>query len=200
MIHAGWLGGLLSREDGYRGEVEDMEALDVLAAFGSTGRVGLLHPGARLREVAAAYGMPWDIGRIDKHHRWPHLYSYGDVEFVVCRCRIISSVTIQTWRGTVELPSQAQPGEVTTLPARLTFAQVADSLAAADCQWEQLKPIEGQCGLRTLPQRVDFTFVTDDGPDPVLHAAGTWAHEHDCMPAAAVDAAFADDFPLEQAD
>ncbi|WP_346119697.1 hypothetical protein [Micromonospora coerulea] len=101
-----------------------MEALDVLAAFGSTGRVGLLHPGARLREVVAAYGMPWDIGRIDKRHRWSHLYSYGDVEFVVCRCRIITSVTVQTWRGTVELPSQAQSGEVIALPARLTSAHI----------------------------------------------------------------------------
>ncbi|MEU8297654.1 hypothetical protein AB0C04_10245 [Micromonospora sp. NPDC048909] len=176
-----------------------MGALDVLAAFGSTGRVGLLHPGARLREVVADYGMPWDIGRVDKRHRWPHLYSYGDVEFVVCRCRIITSVTVQTWRGTVELPSQAQSGEVIALPSRLTFAQVADALAAAKCQWEQLKPSEGQSVLRTLPQRVDFTFVTDEGPEPVLHVAGTWAHDHDCIPAAAVDAAFPEDFPPEQA-
>ncbi|MFC0030297.1 hypothetical protein ACFFMM_12285 [Micromonospora chaiyaphumensis] len=176
-----------------------MEALDVLAAFGSTGRLGLLHPGVRLREVVAAYGMPWDIGRIHKRHRWPHLYSYGDVEFVACRCRIITSVTVQTWRGTVELPNQAQPGEVIALPARLTFAQVADALADADCQWERLEPIAGQRGLRTLQQRVDFTFITSDGPDPVLHAVGTSAHDHDCMPPAAADAAFADDFPAEQA-
>jgi len=200
MIHTGWSGWLAEPRDSYHGEVEDVEALDVLAAFGSTGRVGLLHPGARLREVVAAYGMPWDIGRIDKRHRWPHLYSYGDVEFVVCRCRIITSVTVQTWRGTVEVPSHAQAGEVIGLPARLTFAQVADALAAADCLWERLKPIEGQCGLRTLPQRVDFTFVTDEGPDPVLHVAGTWTHEHVCMPVAAVSAAFADDFPPEHAD
>ncbi|MFG3418189.1 hypothetical protein [Micromonospora sp. NPDC048063] len=177
-----------------------MEALDVLAEFGATGRVGLLHPGAGLRGVAAAYGMPWDIGRIDKRSRWPHLYSYGDVEFVVCRCRIITSVMVQTWRRTVELPSEARSGEVIALPSRLTFVQVTDALAAANCHWEPLKPIEGQCGLRTLPQRVDFTFVTDDGPDPVLHGASTWAHEHACMPSAAADAAFADDFPPEQAD
>lgn len=177
-----------------------MEALNVLAAFGATGRVGLLHPGACLREVADAYGVPWDIGRIDTRQRWPHLYSYGDVEFVVCRCRIITSVTVQTWRGLVELPSQAQSGKSIALPARLTFTQVANALVAAHCQWERLTSIEGQCGLRTLPQRVDFTFVTDDGPDPVLHVAGTWAHEHDCMPAAAVNAAFADGFPPEQAD
>ncbi|SCL37595.1 hypothetical protein GA0074692_4721 [Micromonospora pallida] len=177
-----------------------MDALDVLAEFGATGRVGLLRPGARLRGVAAAYGMPWDIGRIEKRHRWPHLYSYGDVEFVLCRCRIITSVMVQTWRGTVELPSEARPGEVIVLPSRLTFVQVADALAAAGCRWEPLRPIEGQCWLRTLPQRVDFTFVTDDGPDPVLHGAGTWAHDHDCVPAAAAEAAFADDFPPEQAD
>lgn len=177
-----------------------MEVLDILAAFGATGRVGLLHPGARLREAVAAYGMPWDIGRINRGHRWPHLYSYGDVEFVVCRCRIITSVMVQSWRGTIELPSQAQSGKVIALATRLTFAQVIDALDTAKCHWERLKPIGGQCGLCTLPQRVDFTFVTDDGPEPVLHSAGTWAHDHDCMPAAAADAAFADDFPPEQAD
>ncbi|MBY8873276.1 hypothetical protein K7640_15685 [Micromonospora sp. PLK6-60] len=176
-----------------------MEALDVLTAFGSTGRVGLLHPGARLREVVAGYGMPWDTGRIGKRRRWPHLYSYGDVEFVVCRCRIITSVTVQTWRGTVELPSRARSGETVALPARLTFTQVADALTAVGCRWERPTPSEGQHGLRTLPQRVDFTFVTDDGPDAVLHVAGTPVHEHECMPAADVEAAFADGFPPEQA-
>ncbi|WP_410819021.1 hypothetical protein [Micromonospora sp. 050-3] len=177
-----------------------MEALDVLAAFGSTGRVGLLHPGARLRTVVGDYGMPWDIGRINLRHRWPHLYSYGDVELVVCRCRIITSVTVQTWRRTVELPSHAQSDKAIVLPARLTFTQVTGALAALGCQWELLKPIEGQSALRTLPQRVEFTFETDDGPDPVLHVAGTWAHDHECMPPEVVDAAFADDFPPEQAD
>ncbi len=175
-----------------------MEALAVLAAFGSTGRVGPLYPGARLREVAAVCGMPWDIGRIKRNHRWPHLYSYGDVEFVVCRCRIVTSVTVQTWRETVELPGQAQSGEVITLSARLTFAQVVDALAAADCQWEQCKATQGHRALRTLPQRVDFTFVTDDGAEPMLHVAGTWSHDHDCISTATVAAAFSDDFPPEQ--
>jgi hypothetical protein len=175
-----------------------VEALDVLAGFGSTERVGLLHPGAQLRHVAAVYGIPWDIGRIDKHRRWPHLYSYGDVEFVVCRCRIVTSVIVQTWRGTVELPQDVHPGATIVLPARLTFDQVVDALGTASCSWEPLKPIEGQCGVRTLPLRVDFTFVTDDGPEPVLHGAGTWSLDHDCITVAAAEAAFADDFPPEQ--
>ncbi|WP_285551875.1 hypothetical protein [Actinoplanes regularis] len=182
----------------FAGEAGDMEALAVLASFGATGHVGLLHPGAQLRDVCAVHGMPWDIGRIDNRHRWPHLYSYGDVELVVCRCRIITSVLVQAGRGTVDLPSQAQPGEVIALPVRLTLAQVVGALAAAGCPWERLRPIAGQCGLRTLPQRVDFTFITDDGPDPVLHSVGTWAHRHDCMPAEVAEAAFADDFPTEQ--
>jgi hypothetical protein len=82
--------------------------------------------------------------------------------------------------------------------AQLTFAQVVDALAALDCRWEPLGPIEGQRGLRTLPHRVEFTFVTDEGPEPVLHQAGTWAYEHDCIPATATAAAFAEDFPPEQ--
>jgi hypothetical protein len=71
-----------------------MDVLDVVSEFGSTGRVESLHLGADLLALVAVYGIPWDIGRIDKRQRWPYLYSYGDVEFVVCRCRIIASITV----------------------------------------------------------------------------------------------------------
>jgi len=175
-----------------------VDALSVLAAFGSTGRAGMLFPGARLREVAAAYGMPWDIGRIHRRRRWPHLYSYGDVEFVVCRCRIITAVAVQTWRETMTWPPPTKPGQNITLPARPTFAQMVEALAAVDCQWERLEPSAGQCTLRTLPQQVDFTFATDEGTEPVLHAASTWSQNHDCIPATDVAKAYPDDFPAEQ--
>ncbi|NES29701.1 hypothetical protein GCE86_25665 [Micromonospora terminaliae] len=177
-----------------------VQALEVLTEFGSTGRVGLLHRGAPLRELVAVHGVPWAIGRVDRSRRWPHLYAYGDVEIVVCRCRLIASISVQTWRRTLELPDPLRPGQVVTLPARVTHRQLLDALAAAHCQWEPLQPIEGQCGIRTLPQRVEFTFVTDLGPEPLLDGAGSWWHAHDCISPSAAAAAFPDDFPPEQED
>ncbi|GAA4621245.1 hypothetical protein GCM10023196_008380 [Actinoallomurus vinaceus] len=175
-----------------------MDVLEILAEFGATGRVGLLSTGADLRELVAVYGMPWDVGRVDKSRRWPHLYAYGDVEFVVCRCRIVASITVPTWRGSLELPTG--DGRAVVLPAEVTYAQVVDALAAVGCAWEPLPPIPGQCGLRTCSreERIDFTFTTDDGPEPVLHGAGTWYHAHGCIPVEVAAARFPDDFPAEQ--
>jgi hypothetical protein len=174
-----------------------VDVLDLLAEFGSTGRVGSLHLGAGLREPVAVYGMPWDIGRIDKRHRWPHLYSYGDVEFVVCRCRIVASITVPTWRGTVELPRSRMATRAVTLPAKVTYGQVTDALTAARCPWE---PLPGIPGLRTRPgrERIDFTFTTDAGPEPLLHGAGTWYHSHECISAATAADRFSEDFPDER--
>jgi hypothetical protein len=179
-----------------------MDVLDVLSEFGSTGRVESLHLGADLQELVAVYGIPWDIGRIDKRQRWPHLYSYGDVEFVVCRCRGIASITVPTWRGTLELPKKQTDASAVTLPAQVTYGQVADALAAARCPWEPLQPISGQYGLCTQPQgqRIDFTFTTDAGPEPLLHSAGTWYYAHECISVATVAARFPDDFPAERLD
>lgn len=174
-----------------------MHVLDVLAEFGSTGRVGSLHLGAGLQELVAVYGMPWDIGRIGKHHRWPHLYSYGDVQFVVCRCRIVASITVPTWRGTLELPRIKTADSAVTLPAEVTYSQVASALTAAHCPWEPLPPTPRQRGLRTQPQRqrIDFTFTADADSGPFLHCAATWYYAHECISAATAAARFTDDFP-----
>ncbi|MCO5994977.1 hypothetical protein [Actinoallomurus rhizosphaericola] len=110
-----------------------MDVLDVLVEFGSTGRVGSLHLGAGLHELAAVYGMPWDIGRIDERHGWPCLYSYGDVEFVMCRCRIVASITVQTWRGTLELPGEGADTSAVTLPALVTYSQLSGLGRGSSC-------------------------------------------------------------------
>jgi hypothetical protein len=177
-----------------------MDVFDVLTEFGSMGRVGSLHLGADLREPVTVYGMPWDIGRIDNRQRWPHLYSYGDVEFVVCRCRIVASITVPTWRGTLELPRMKTAANAVTLPAEVTYNQVTDALTAAHCPWEPLPPIPGRLALRTRPgrRRIDFTFTTDAGPEPLLHGAGTWYHAHECISAATAAGRFPDDFPAER--
>jgi hypothetical protein len=179
-----------------------MDVLDVLAEFGSTGRVGSLHLGADLQELVAVYGMPWDIGRIHKQHRWPHLYSYGDVEFVVCRCRIVASITVPTWRGTLDLPRMKTATGAVTLPAQVTYSQVVDALTSAHCEWEPLQPTPGQQGLRTQPQgqRIDFTFTTDAGPESLLHAAGTWYYAHECISATTAATRFPDNSPAERLD
>lgn len=183
-------------------KVQRMDVLDVLAEFGSNGRVGLLHLGADLQGLLAVYGMPRDIGRIHKHHRWPHLYSYGDVEFVVCRCRVVASITVPTWRGTLELPRMKTATSAVTLPAQVTYSQVADALTAGHCPWEPLQPIPGQHGLRTQPQRqrIDFTFTTDTGPEPLLHDAGTWYFAHECISVATAAIRFPDNSPAERLD
>jgi hypothetical protein len=174
-----------------------VDVLDVLVRFGSVGGIGLLRRGAALRDLVAVHGMPWDIGRIDQRHRWPHLYSYGDVEFVVCRCRIVTSVSVPTWRGTVELP-WAETGGFQSVPVHVTYRRLVDGLAAAGCRWEPLQPVVGQSGLRTLPERIEFVFVTDEGPEPLLHGAHSWSLAHDCIDPAEAAARFPDDFPAER--
>ncbi|MFJ1707639.1 hypothetical protein [Kitasatospora sp. NPDC088346] len=52
-----------------------MTAVRTLAAFGSTAAIGPLRCGATLDDIAAALGPPWDIGRLSKRRRRPHLFS-----------------------------------------------------------------------------------------------------------------------------
>ncbi|GAA2985769.1 hypothetical protein JCM13580A_02440 [Streptomyces drozdowiczii] len=81
-----------------------MTAIRILAEFGSSAAIGPMHCGASLSDIAAILGPPWDIGRVSKRRRWPHLFSYGDAELCVCRCRRVTMISVQTWRKTVELP------------------------------------------------------------------------------------------------
>ncbi|MQY05010.1 hypothetical protein [Actinomadura macrotermitis] len=166
--------------------------LDFLVRFALTGSAGLLRLGAPLRDLVAEYGGPWDIGRVGKHDRWPHLYSYGDVEFTVCRCRMVTHISVPTWRETVELP----PG-LGTVPATVTYRQLTEALSAAGCAWEPLPPIPGQCGIRAMPERIEFVFVTEEEPEPLLHGAHSWFLPHDCIDTATAAARFPDDLPPE---
>jgi hypothetical protein len=173
-----------------------MHVLDTLTEFGTTGRLGLMHRGASMRDLAAAYGPPWDIGRIRSTRRWPHLYSYGDVEFVACRCRIVTSISVPTWRGTVRLPDPGTGG-AGPIPSRVTYDQMAAALTAAGCRFEPLPALAGQVGLRTEPERIEFIFVTD-GPEHLLDRAATWSYPHQCLSPAEVAASFPDGFPAER--
>ncbi|MGP3921421.1 hypothetical protein [Nonomuraea sp. 10N515B] len=159
-----------------------MTALDVLTGFGSTGRIGPLWCGASLTDISALLGPPWDIGRVSKRTRWPHLFSYGHVELGVCRCRTVTMLSVQTRHATVELPD-AETSAITSFPARLTYQQLTAALETAGCHWQPVPGRSpGSAELRTHPAGVAFTFRTDDGPEPLLENAGAWLDTHDCRP------------------
>jgi hypothetical protein len=77
------------------------------------------------------------------------------VEFLVCRCRTVASITVPTWRGTLEPPKSKTAASATTLPVEVTYEQVVGALAAAHCQWNPLQATPGQCGLRTPAEQLD---------------------------------------------
>lgn len=157
-------------------------ALKVLAEFGSTGRIGLLWCGASLTDIAATLGPPWDIGRVGKRTRWPHLFSYGDVELCVCRCRLVTMINVQAWRDLVELPD-ARTNTIAPFPGRMTYRQITTALDEAGCRWQpDLQQPPGQTCLRTEPRGVSFTFRTDGGAEPLLEVVGVWISAHDCPP------------------
>ncbi|GGQ27448.1 hypothetical protein [Streptosporangium pseudovulgare] len=156
-----------------------MTALDVMTEFGSTGRIGPLRCGVSLTGIATVLGPPWAIGRVSKRTRWPYLFSYGHVELCVCRCRTVTTLSVQTWHDVVELPD-VMTNTITPLPSRLTYRQITAALGAAGCLWQPvLRQSSGGAELRTRPLGVAFTFRTDD-PESLLENAGMWLDTHDC--------------------
>jgi hypothetical protein len=161
--------------------LKPMNLLELLAKFGLTGQVGPIYPGAILTDLATRLGPPWDIGRISKRHRWPHLFSYGDIQLVACRCRIVTHISIEVHRQRIELPT-LQGGMFTIAPGQLTFEQIATALHEAQCRWTLHNDSPGSRTLRTQPAGAHFVFDTDVGPAPVLHAASVFGAQHQCPP------------------
>ncbi|MFE3517558.1 hypothetical protein [Streptomyces sp. NPDC059166] len=162
-----------------------MNVLGTLARFGSTGAIGPLRCGATLDEIEATLGPPWDIGPVSKRRRWPHLFSYGDAELCVCRCRRITLISVQTWRDAIELPV---PGTTTlaTFAGPLTHTHVTAELNSAGCR---LRPVTlhqppGQLALQAETTGVTFTFRAEADAEPLLASAGHWISSHECTPAA----------------
>lgn len=160
-----------------------MTALRTLAEFGSTAAIGPLYCGATLNEIAATLGPLWDIGRVSKRRRWPHLFSYGDAELCVCRCRRITLITVQTWRDSIELPAPGTTA-LATSAGPLTRTQVTTELNAIGCRLNRvvLHQPPGQLALRTEATGVTFTFRTEAGSEPLLESAGHWISSHECTP------------------
>ena len=160
-----------------------MTALQALADFGSTGTIGPLHCGASLNGIAEALGAPRDIGRVSKRRRWPHLFSYGSVELCVCHCRLVTSISVQTWQDSIDLP-HSESKKIVSHPGHLTHRQVTSALEAIGCHWQpaarQQPP--GQIALQAEPTGATLTFRTADIPEPLLENAGIWTSTHRCTP------------------
>ncbi|MEU3660357.1 hypothetical protein AB0E77_11430 [Streptomyces sp. NPDC032940] len=162
-----------------------MTAFRILARFGSTGAVGPLHCGASLHEIASTLGPPWDIGRVSKRRRWPHVFSYGDAELCVCRCRRVTMISVQTWRDTIELPVP-ETSALATFAGPVTHADVTAELRAVGCRLRPgtLHQPPGQLALQVERTGVTFTFRAEAGSEPLLDSAGHWTSAHQCTPPA----------------
>ncbi|MER8186002.1 hypothetical protein [Kitasatospora sp. NPDC094015] len=152
-----------------------------LATFAATAAVGPVRCGAQLGEPARLLGPPHSIGRVGKRRRWPHLFAFGDLELCVCRCRLVTSVCVQTWRDTIDLPGA--PG---ALAGRPTLTELTATLAAAGVAPAPLphRDPPGQLTLQVPSSGVTLVFRTRPDADPVLESAGAWAPPHRCAPLA----------------
>lgn len=130
-----------------------------------------------MNDIVKTLGRPWDLGRISKRKRWPHLFSYGHVELCVCRCRTVTGISVQARHDSIELPTRG------TFPARLTYGQITEALNEAGCRWQsEPKDAPGSLELRTQPAGVSFVFRTAESSTPLLEQAGVWINAHDCVP------------------
>ncbi|MFD7629232.1 hypothetical protein ACFV7Q_24935 [Streptomyces sp. NPDC059851] len=169
-----------------------MTVLDILAGLAKTGRWGPVAIGADVNELVAAFGEPWDAGSMSRSRQWPRLFTYGDLELSVCRCRRVNLICVQAWRDAIALPSSAA-GRTRSHPAALTYGDVARALDRADCAWEPQASLTfgTQSALMALPSRASFVFETfededeDDtgdagGEEPILHTMGLPGDHHTC--------------------
>lgn len=159
-----------------------------LAALAATGKLGAVHVGVHLTEFVSAYGDPVALGRVSKKRRWPHRFGYGDLEMVFCRCRTLTSFTIPTWRGELELPGLDHCAS-RVVDTRITESEAIAALRGAGCVWDvvEYETLRDQRTLQTTPLadvRVDFVFtgrVVGDSPpldDWALNQVDIWSLSH----------------------
>ncbi|MEV0094064.1 hypothetical protein [Streptomyces sp. NPDC050738] len=169
---------------------ERVTLVEELAQLAATGAVGALRPGARLADVAAAYGEPADLGQVSRKHRWPRRFGAGSVELLFCRCRTLRSLTLSLMQDPVTLPGPG-PGQVRRFDAHVTEPALATSMGGRSCQWTVRDYEFGQRDLELSPAeevRVSFAFVdrdSHDGPrfeEWTLAKAGFWTLGHGACP------------------
>ncbi|MET9290714.1 hypothetical protein [Streptomyces sp. NPDC003077] len=167
-----------------------MALLDMMAEVGLTGGIGVLRCGASLTDVFAALGPAEDLGGIDEPRHGSHRFCYGDVEFITCRCRLVSTMGISTWHDApLELPA---PGSntVVAFPSHMTYQQITSALDAIECRWWlDTRVPDTQRTVLTEPSAdswASFTFSTTDGcdgpvlDDPRLYKVNAWDVSHEC--------------------
>ncbi|MBD0743889.1 hypothetical protein [Streptomyces sp. CBMA152] len=167
--------------------------VDAFVEFGRTGRLGALHGGAWLTEVAAVHGTPWTGGRVYDKRRWPHWFGYGDVSLCVCGCRRIEMISIPTWHRKCLVPGD-RPDRLRRVPP-LTYGMIVPALDTAGVEWH-LDEYPGlpQRTVVTEPVdgRVEFVFTTEEYcyesdreiplRTPVLNKIVAAAAPHECPP------------------
>lgn len=160
-----------------------MTALNLLAEFGRTGLIGPVGCQVPLSSLTTTLGPPWVGERVDKRQRWPHWFGYGDLQLMVCRCRLVTQVIVPAHRGEVEYPGAG------TFDSELPLSAVLTRLDALGVPWTRDDRVAGQCSVLTEPDgiAVGYSFVTLDGydgpplADPIL--AKVVSHDfHDCPP------------------
>lgn len=184
------------------GVTDFLARLTALAATGGLDGPDGLRYNASLPELAAHYGDPWDGGRIHRESRWPHGFSWGDVQTVFCHCRRLQSLSLPVWHGELELPVAG--GGLVTLDTHVAESALIAALTSAGCRWETVT-YENVPDQRTLEVavaeevRVAFVLTDRDGhqardgradregrdaPPPedwLLNKALLWGYDHtDC--------------------
>jgi hypothetical protein len=159
-----------------------MELIDVLTELARSGRLGPVANGAPWGLVTEALGQPFEVV-VGKRRSWPRLFTYGDLELSVCRCRTIILVCLQTWRDTVELPVGLVEQQAFT--GHPTHAEVTEALGRVGCAWRPYTPLTfgDQCAIQAIPSGVVFVFERPEGQDPILNVVGPQPHHHDCSAA-----------------
>ncbi|MFD5266580.1 hypothetical protein [Streptomyces sp. NPDC058335] len=151
-----------------------MTLTELLASVALTARLGPVHVDASWDDVTAALGEPRELLR---NRRGPRLFGYGGLEVLVCRCRQVRLMTVQTWTETVGLP--AHPG---MFPGEPTEADVVAALDRAGCLWEvdSAHTFGNQRGLRVPATSARFVFVVPETGEPRLHSMGLPDNGHRC--------------------
>ncbi|MFF1337662.1 hypothetical protein ACFVYT_07045 [Streptomyces sp. NPDC058290] len=178
-----------------------MDFVTELARFAATGRLGAFHVGAHLHDLVAVQGEPDCSWPVHKGRRWPHWFHHGSLENVYCRCRLLHSMSVDTWRDALEIPGpgagESYRGPVSVTESRLTAA-LADAGVAWRTEWSERLPEQRTLYAEPVPQTmVSFVFVArccDTEPiaeDWLLHTVSSYALDHRECPAA--DPALPDD-------
>ncbi|GAA2454058.1 hypothetical protein GCM10010388_49970 [Streptomyces mauvecolor] len=76
-----------------KGRILAMTATRILAEFGRTARIGPIGCNASLPELVEDLGQPFAGDRVYAKSRWPRWFGYGNLQLVICPCRLMVAVS-----------------------------------------------------------------------------------------------------------